>query len=94
MLSPGMGHSFHKHPDQEETLYVVSGKVEQWIEKKKQILEAGDAVFVPAGIVHATFNAGRGNAKLLVIFGPCRGDMGFVPVDVSGEAPWNRLKHA
>ena len=28
-LAPGQAHSFHKHPSQEEVMYVVSGKVEQ-----------------------------------------------------------------
>ena len=28
-LTPGSGHDFHKHPDQEETIVVVSGKIEQ-----------------------------------------------------------------
>ena len=25
-LAPGKGHDFHKHPDQEEVIYVVAGK--------------------------------------------------------------------
>ena len=31
LLQPGKGHDFHKHPDQEEVIYVVSGRVEQWL---------------------------------------------------------------
>ena len=41
-LNPGKGHSFRKHPGQEEVMYVVSGKVEQWIDKEKRVLGAGD----------------------------------------------------
>ena len=26
-LSPGYGHDFHKHPDQEEVIYVIEGSV-------------------------------------------------------------------
>jgi oxalate decarboxylase/phosphoglucose isomerase-like protein (cupin superfamily) len=36
-LSPGKGHNFHKHPDQEEVILVVSGKVEQWVDREKQV---------------------------------------------------------
>ena len=91
-LKPGKGHSFHKHPDQEEVLYVVSGEIEQWIDREKRVLRSGDAAFISADIVHASFNAGQGDAKLLVIFGPCAGELGFVPVDVSGEAPWKDIR--
>ena len=55
-LSPGYGHDFHKHPDQEEVIYVIEGSVEQWLEDKKQTLNAGDSVFIPADMVHASFN--------------------------------------
>src|SRR6187431_875086 len=55
---PGKGHSFHYHAAQEELIYVVSGTVEHWIEREKRMLRPGDSVFMPAGIVHATFNVG------------------------------------
>ena len=28
-LLPGKGHAFHRHPDQEEVLFVVAGRLEQ-----------------------------------------------------------------
>jgi quercetin dioxygenase-like cupin family protein len=28
-LDPGKGHNFHKHPDQEEVVLVIDGRVEQ-----------------------------------------------------------------
>ena len=37
-LSPGKGHNFHKHPDQEEVILCVSGSVEQWVDREKRIL--------------------------------------------------------
>ena len=91
-LSPGLGHDFHKHPDQEEVIYVISGQVEQWLEREKRILGPGDSVFIGADVVHASFNKGDGDARLLAILGPCVGDEGYVLVDVAGEAPWNSLR--
>ena len=35
-LIPGKGHNFHKHPSQEEVMFVVDGRIEQWIDKEKQ----------------------------------------------------------
>lgn len=92
ILKSGAGHNFHKHPDQEEAIYVIDGQVEQWLEQKKQVLKTGDAVVIPADTVHASFNVGTGPAKLLAILGPCVGETGYELVDVSEEAPWNGLR--
>ena len=91
-LSPGEGHNFHKHPDQEEVLYVVSGSVEQWIDKEKRMLGPGDSAFVPADMVHASFNAGDTDAQIVAILGPCVGEGGYELVDVAEEAPWDSLR--
>jgi quercetin dioxygenase-like cupin family protein len=86
----GSAHCFHKKPEQEEVTYVVAGTVVQTVDWEKRIL-AGNAAFVAAGIVHAAFNVGQNDARLLVTFSPCIGD-GFEAVDVSGEAPRNVLR--
>ena len=91
-ITPGNGHDFHKHPDQEEVIYVVSGKVEQWVDRDKRILGPGDSAFLPGGVVHASFNVGDGDANIVAILGPCVGATGYEVVDVSGEAPWNTLR--
>ena len=66
-LIPGKGHNFHKHPSQEEVMFVVDGRIEQWIDKEKRILGPGDSAFIPPGVVHATFNAGENEAKVMAI---------------------------
>jgi quercetin dioxygenase-like cupin family protein len=88
----GKGHGFHYHADQEELIYVVSGTVEHWIEQEKRILGSGDSVFMPPGVVHATFNIATEDAKVVAILGPFIGDMGVEQVDVSGETPWKGLR--
>jgi quercetin dioxygenase-like cupin family protein len=91
-LVPGKGHNFHKHPDQEELLLIIAGEVEQWIGEEKRILRAGDSAFVPADVVHASFNAGSGEARIAAILGPCIGEVGYVSVEMGDEAPWNTLR--
>lgn len=91
-LSPGYGHDFHKHPDQEEVIYVIEGSVEQWLEDKKQTLNAGDSVFIAADIVHASFNVSDQPAKLFVTLSPSKGEEGYQLIDVYDEAPWNTLR--
>jgi quercetin dioxygenase-like cupin family protein len=91
-LNPGKGHNFHKHPDQEEVIFVVAGKVEQWIDRDKRVLSPGDCAFIPADVVHASFNVGDSDAKVVAILGPCVGKIGYELVDVAAEAPWNKLR--
>jgi quercetin dioxygenase-like cupin family protein len=91
-LAPGKGHDFHKHPEQEEVILILAGEVEQWVDRDKRVLNPGDSAFVPAGVVHASFNVGEGDAKIVAILGPCVGDGGYELVDVAAEAPWNGLR--
>ena len=91
-FSPGGGHDFHIHPDQEEVIYVLEGKIESWVETNTRELAAGDSVFIPKNTVHGSFNSSRGETRLLAILGPCVGPDGFESVDVSGESPWSTLR--
>jgi quercetin dioxygenase-like cupin family protein len=92
VIMPGKGHDFHKHPRQEEVIFVVEGKVEQWVEQEKQVLAPGDAVYIDADMVHASFNIGAEPAKLLAILGPCSGEIGYEIEEVADQAPWNGLR--
>ncbi len=91
-ISPGKGHDFHKHPNQEEVIYVIEGEIEQWVDKEKTTLTAGESAFIPADVVHASFNVGTANAKLLAILSPSVGEEGYELVEVYEESPWNTLR--
>ena len=91
-LAPGGGHAFHKHPEQEEVIYTIEGQVEQWLDQQKRVMCPGDCVFIPAGVVHASFNTSPRDAKLLAILGPSLGGpTGYKVVEVADQAPWNKL---
>jgi quercetin dioxygenase-like cupin family protein len=91
-LAPKGGHTFHKHPHQEEVIYVIEGEIEQWVDQKKRMLRSGDSAFVGTDVVHASFNVSDRNAKLLAILGPCVGPEGYELVDVAQQEPWVSLK--
>ena len=91
-LAPGQGHNFHKHPRQEEIIYMIEGTVEQWLLDKKQDISKGDVAFVPMNTVHASFNDSESEVKLLAILSPAVGDAGYELEDVSEEEPWNGLR--
>ena len=88
----GTCHDFHRHPGQEEVIYVIEGTIEQWLEQEKQVLSAGDSVVIPASAVHATFNDGDAPAKILAILSPSVGEDGYGVEDVAGDEPWAALR--
>jgi quercetin dioxygenase-like cupin family protein len=89
---PGKCHDFHRHPGQEEVIYVVEGTIEQWVEQDRSSLSAGDSVLIPASAVHATFNDGGAPARILAILSPAVGEDGYGVEDVSGDEPWASLR--
>jgi quercetin dioxygenase-like cupin family protein len=91
-LEPGFGHDFHKHPEQDELITVLAGQIEQWIEKEKSVLAAGDSVYLDKDVVHASFNVGDATARLMVVLAPSVGAEGYQLVDVASEEPWASLR--
>lgn len=93
VLPPGEGHNFHSHPELEELIYVLEGRVEQWVERDRRLLAPGEVAHIPRGVVHATFNPTDRDAVILAILSPAAAKGPFL-VDVSGETPWNSLREA
>ena len=42
--------------------------------------------------MHASFNVGEGEARILAIFGPSIGGAGFEAVDMTKAAPWKGMR--
>jgi quercetin dioxygenase-like cupin family protein len=91
-LTPGGGHDFHKHPDQDEMIIVKSGRVTQWLEHDNRELGPGDSVYIDRDVVHASFNEFAETAELQVVLAPAMGEGGYELVDVSGDTPWSTLR--
>ena len=91
-LLPGNGHNFHKHPRQEELIYVIEGEIEQWVDKEKRMLKPGECAFIPKDVVHASFNVGDRPAKLMAILSPCFGAEGYELEEVYEEEPWKGMR--
>jgi quercetin dioxygenase-like cupin family protein len=88
----GGSHPFHTHPGQEEVIWVLEGRIEQWIDQEKQELGPGDVAVIQADAVHGTYNTGAVPARILAILAPPVGESGYSAVDVSGEEPWASLR--
>lgn len=91
-LNPGRGHNFHRHPNQEEVIYVIDGEIEQWIDQQKRLLGAGDSAFIGEDVVHASFNATDRAARLLAVLSPSIGTEGYELIDVAEQEPWASMR--
>ncbi len=90
-IPPGQGHAFHRHPEMEEVIYVLSGQCEQWVDREQRMLGPGDVAHIPMDMVHGSYNAGSETLSLLAILSPAKID-GPPLVDVSEEEPWKSLR--
>ena len=65
---PGSGVRQALHPGA-EIAYVLEGTLEYQLEGKPPVtLKAGEALFIPAGTIHAAKNVGSGNAAELATY--------------------------
>jgi len=58
----------HSHPG-EEIVYVVEGSLEYQLEGKPPVtVKAGEALFIPNGVIHGVKNVGNGKAAELATY--------------------------
>ena len=75
----------------EEIIYVLSGTCEQWVDRERRTLRAGETAHIPPNVVHGTYNAGDEALVFLAILSPAECE-GPAIVDVHREEPWRSLK--
>lgn len=92
-MPPGKAHRFHRHPAMEELVYVLSGRVEQWVGRESRVLGPGELAHVPMNEVHGSYNVFPTPLVFLAILSPAVFE-GPALVDVSDDEPWRSLKPA
>jgi quercetin dioxygenase-like cupin family protein len=60
----------HSHDAFDETYVGLAGTMTVTVDGSKEVIAAGEAVFVPRGAVHEFFNHGSEEARILVIASP------------------------
>lgn len=67
-IAPGAVAPWHRHPG-EEVIYILEGTLEYQLEGRKPVtLEAGDVLFVPAGVAHTARNRTGSNGAELATY--------------------------
>lgn len=90
-MRPGAGHQFHYHPAREEIIYIVDGVAEQWVDREKRMLKAGECAFIPEKVVHAIHNRSKKPMTFLAILSPSEAPGPFL-VDCYDDEPWRSLR--
>jgi quercetin dioxygenase-like cupin family protein len=74
-------------------IIVKQGTITQFVEEESTTLTAGDSVFVPEGVVHASFNDDADTAYLQVVISPSLGgETGYGLEEVADQEPWSSLR--
>lgn len=67
-ILPGKQNPRHHHPNCEEVLHVLQGRIKHSYGDESAEMNAGDTITVPAGIPHNAVNIGDGEAIMMITF--------------------------
>lgn len=68
-IAVGGSSPMHRHPNCEEVLHLLSGRIEQVIEGKPSLhMGPGDTILIPRDVKHRAVNTGQVPAVMLVVF--------------------------
>ncbi|MEW6303458.1 MAG: cupin domain-containing protein [Verrucomicrobiota bacterium] len=67
-LNPGHSNPRHSHPNCDEVLYVLRGRLEHSLGDDVVVLNAGDTLVIPAGVPHQARNPGHDAADTIVAY--------------------------
>ena len=77
IIKPGRSNPPHRHPNCEEALYLLKGRLRHFMGGEEVILEAGDTLVVDASVPHYAVNIGEEDADMIVAYSA--GERGFEP---------------
>jgi mannose-6-phosphate isomerase-like protein (cupin superfamily) len=77
ILTPGHSGEVHRHPNANEVIYLIKGRVEIRAGAETFPLDATDALAIPGGLSHQIHNTGIEDAELIICYST--GDREYSP---------------
>ncbi|MFF2848231.1 cupin domain-containing protein [Streptomyces sp. NPDC058001] len=68
VLDPDQANGRHCHPNCDEILTVLKGRIIQHWDDQSRVMVEGDVVSIPSGVRHSAHNIGAGQAELAISF--------------------------
>lgn len=91
MIPPGAGPVPHTHTKEDETIFVIEGKLRAWLGGKQYDVATGDFVHMPRGVQHYFKNVSDKPTRLLLSYTPGGFEQWFIdigkPVTDKDEGP-------
>lgn len=67
-IRAGQANSVHRHPNCEEALHLLRGRLEHGVDGETFAMEAGDTITIPQGAWHNARSVGDEDAMMLVCY--------------------------
>lgn len=74
-IAPGKKNPRHLHPNTDEVLYVLEGRLQHSLGDELFEITVGDAIYIPAGMPHDARNDGAVTACMLVAYATGKREM-------------------
>lgn len=84
VIRRGQTNPRHAHPTCEEVLYLMAGRLRHSVGAESVELEAGDTLYIPAGVFHNAASIGEEDADMIVVYS--NGQRDFVLENAGGDA--------
>jgi mannose-6-phosphate isomerase-like protein (cupin superfamily) len=85
-LDPDGGQVPWHNQQQEEVYFVLEGTGEMCLGEERQVVTAGQAVYIPPGVFHQMTNIGDAPLRMLYCYGPA-GDVAHWRQELAGTLP-------
>ena len=85
-LDPNGGQVPWHNQEQEEIYFIVEGTAEMCLGEERQILTAGQAVYIPHNVFHQLTNVGDTPCRMIYCYGPA-GDVAHWHQELDGTLP-------
>jgi len=83
IITPGHSGEAHRHPNADEVIYLVKGRVDVRAGAEIFQLDATDALAIPGGLPHQIQNPGMEDAELIICYST--GDREYTPEITRGD---------
>jgi quercetin dioxygenase-like cupin family protein len=77
VIGPGKQNPRHCHPNCQEVLYLMAGRLEHSLGREKVTMECGDSIVIPPDTYHNAVNTGSVDADMIVAYSS--GERGYRP---------------
>ena len=85
-LEPDGGQVPWHNQEQEEIYFVLEGTCEMCLGNEREVLTAGQTVYIPPAVFHQLTNIGDGEAKMIYCYSPA-GDVAHWRQELAGTLP-------